>query len=122
MSLSNAINAAVAAARRALGDLITTATLKKVVSETYDTAQGKYVPVTQDISIQVAPDRFSYNEQLDPDYQMSDLKLIVFNPDNSITINTSHRLVYEGVEYGVRKSDPTIVGGFRPIWTVMLRK
>ena len=121
MSLAGAINAAVKSAKRSLGDVIVQATLRKPNS-TYDTALGRYVDAPVDFSVEVAPDRFTLSEQQDPNYQILDVKLIVFNQNNDLEISTEHKMIYLGHVYNIRKADPSPVGGFKPIWTVMIRK
>lgn len=121
MSLSGAVNAAVKAAKKSLGDVIVGATLRKPNS-VYDTTQGKYVDAPVDTPVEVAPDRFTFNEQQDQNYQINDVKLIVFNPNNDLEISTEHKIVYLGYVFNIRKADPTPVGGFKPIWTLMIRK
>ncbi len=122
MSLSGAVNSAVKAARQGLGDLVTNATLRKINSETYDVAQGKYIPVTEDRTVEMVPDKFSYNEMQDTDYLVTDIKILVFNPDNDIAISPLHHVVLHGTTYSIRKADPVYVGAFIPMWTVILKK
>lgn len=121
MSLAGAVNAAVKAAKKSLGDVIVGAILRKPNS-TYDTTLGRYVDTQVDLPVEVAPDRFTFNEQQDQNYQINDVKLIVFNPNNDLEISTEHKIVYLGYVFNIRKADPTPVGAFKPIWTVMIRR
>lgn len=121
MTLAGAINAAVVSARRSLKDVIVNATIR-IPNSTYDTDTGKYVDSPIDTSVEVAPDRFTFNEQQDENYQLSDVKLIVFNPNNDLEITTGHQVVYLGSVFNIRKADPVNVGAFKPIWTLMIRK
>lgn len=122
MSLAGAVNAAVKAAKKGLGDLVSTAVLRKIVSETYNVGLGKYIPVTEDHTVEMVPDKFSYNEQQDADYLATDIKILVFNPDNDIVISPLSKMVLYGTIYNIRKADPVYVGAFVPVWTVILKK
>lgn len=121
MSLAGAVNSAVKQARMALGDVIVNATLREVNS-VYDTTTGRYIDTDVDKSVEVAPDKFSFNELQDPGYQGTDVKLIVFNPNNDIDISINHKVIYLGMQFNIRKIQPESVGGYKPIYTVILKK
>lgn len=121
MSLAGAVNAAVKQARIALGDAIVTATIRKPNS-TYNASTGKYVDSPIDTPVEAASDKFTFNEMQDPGYQVTDVKLIIFNPNNDIDISIDHRILYLGMNFNIRKIQPESIGGYKPIYTVILKK
>lgn len=122
MSLSAVVNNAIKTARQGLGDLVQSATLRIITNRVYDTSKGEYVNTTEDRSVEVVKDTFTFHEQQLEDYRQTDIKLVLFNPNNDLEPTISHCLVMNGVEYPIIKAEPAYAGGFRPVWTLVLRK
>lgn len=122
MSIASAINTAVTIAQQNLGDLVKSATLRNVASRTYDAGQGKYVKTYLDTPISGVYDKFSTTEMQAEDFINTDLKFNVFNPENTLDIHPEDTIVIDGVSYAVRKADPVLVGGFKVLFQLVLRK
>lgn len=120
MSLARLVNQAIKTARIELGDLIQPAILRTIVSRSY--VDGSYVPNTNDTPVEVAPDKFTFHEQQLEDYRQTDVKMILFNPDNNLEPSTGDFLVLDGREIPIIKAEPAYAGGYRPVWTLVLRK
>lgn len=121
MSLSSAINAAIRVAKSKLSDVVGQGTYRQFVERIY--VAGKYTSVYNDIPVDYAPDRFSFQETQDADYQLADAKVIVFNTNNVISHNSVNDVfVMDGTEYKIYKAIDTKVGNFRPVVTIFLRK
>ena len=125
MSLANVICNAVKIAKANLGDLVVQAVLRRTTGKTYDTATGRYESTTVNRDLEVAPDKFTYTEMNAADFNQTDVKLTVFNPDNDIEISTDDQIMYPavgGALYSVWKVLPEHVGGYKPVIAVVLRK
>lgn len=122
MSLSSLVNSAIKQARTGLGDLVQSAILRTISGQTYDTATGRYTPVTQDRPVEIVKDQFTFHEQQLDDYRQTDIKLILFNPNNDLEPKMGDLILLNGVEYPIIKADPAFAGGYRPVWTLVLRK
>lgn len=122
MSMAKAINDAIRIARVNMGDLIGKGTLRTISSKTYDAAVGRYVTTSADVEVEYVFDKFTYEEQQAEDFLQTDLKIVLFNPDNNLEPSTEDSMVIHSVEYAIRKADPSFIGGYRPVWTLYLRK
>jgi hypothetical protein len=125
MSLADAICTAVRIAKQNLGDLIVLSTLKVKGDKTYDVGIGQYTYTETLRDVEVAPEKFTYEELGMVDYDQSDVKLVVFNQTNDIEITTSDQMEYpkgSGTWYEVKKVVPNYVGGYKPVLNVVLRK
>lgn len=121
MSFAGLINQAVNTAKQALGDLVRPGTLRMVTGRTY--VDGAYVDTVEDIAIEIAPDKFTYLEQQEDDFVQTDVKLILFNPNNNLEPTNRHKYVDEfGKVFEIKKSEPVRVGHYIPTWTLVLRK
>lgn len=121
MSFAALINQSINQAKKSLGDLVRPATLRMVAGREY--VDGSYVDVTEDIPVEIAPDKFSYMEQQAEDFVQTDVKVILFNPNNDLTPTTRHKIVDEmGRVFEIKKSDPAVIGFYIPTWTLVLRK
>lgn len=124
MTIASAINRAVTLAKQNMGDLVFSAVQKKKVSKTYNTATGRYVLVTDDVSVEGVFEKFSYQEMQSEDFVQTDIKVSIFNPDNTLSFDSEDSLVIgsDVTLYAIRKIDPVRVGGFTPVFTLVLRK
>ena len=122
MSMAATINKAIRSARASLGDLVVGATLQFINQNVYNTTTGSYEPQTTSIPVEVIPDKFTFTEQQAGDYQITDIKLLVLNPDNDLEITTNHTIQYLGQRFNIHKSEPAFIGAYKPVWTVVLRK
>lgn len=122
MSLASLVNSAIKQARTGLGDLVQPAILRTISGQTYDTATGKYTPINQDRSVEVVKDQFTFHEQQLDDYRQTDIKLVLFNPNNDLEPKMGDFILLNGVEYPIIRADPAFAGGYRPVWTLVLRK
>lgn len=121
MSLSGAVNAAIKVAKAKLGDLVQAGTYRKFREKVY--VAGVYTNLYDDIPVEYAPDRFSYEEMRDEDYQLSDVKILVFNTDNVVDLpSTQDAFVKDGIQYNVKRIGVTQIGNFRPVLTIVLRR
>jgi hypothetical protein len=120
MSLSASINQGINLARSSLGDLVKSTTLRVMTGKTY--VAGKYIKTFKDVPVEVLVDKFSYHEQLLPDYQQTDVKLVLFNTLGTLNPNAEDLMVWIGSEFSVDKADPVYVGSSIPIWMIFLRK
>jgi len=120
MSLANTVGQALNQAQAALGDLVKTAVLKSFVSKTY--TNGQYVKTYNDLNVDVVTDKFSYHEQEMPDYQQTDIKLVVFNPLGNLNLTIQDMMVWGTKELSVISADPVYVGNTIPVWSVVLRQ
>lgn len=122
MSLAGVVNSAIKQARIGLGDLIQSGTLRLITGRTYNTSTGQYTNTTVDKAVEVVKDQFTFHEQQLDDYRQTDIKLILFNPNNDLEPTISHTMILSGIEYPIIKADPVFAGGYRPIWVLVLRK
>lgn len=90
MSLSAVVNNAIKTARQGLGDLVQSATLRIITNQVYDTSKGEYVNTTEDRPVEVVKDTFTFHEQQLEDYRQTDIKLVLFNPNNDLEPTISH--------------------------------
>jgi hypothetical protein len=121
MSLSGAINSAIKVARAKLGDLVQSGTYRSFSGRSY--VAGVYTTTYINTPVDYAPDRFTLEETRDADYQLSDIKLVVFNPDNLISVFTvNDAFIMDSVQYNIRRVDVAKIGGFQPVVTIILRK
>lgn len=122
MSFAGAIDEALRIARRNLGDAIVQATLHRVESKTYDSATGTYSSSPSEIAIDGVIDQFTFLEQSAEDYQATDVKFSIFNPNNDIVIEIQDEITLHEVKYRVHRVKPVYIGGRRPLITVILKK
>lgn len=122
MSLASAVNEAVRIARRNLGDAIVQATLHRTESKTYDSATGTYSSSPSEITIDGVVDKFTYTEESSQDYHVTDVKFAIFNPSNDLEIGLQDQITLHDIVYRVHRVNPTYIGGFKPIITVILKK
>lgn len=120
MSLASTTIQAVRIAKIALGDLVTTTTLRSLVSRDY--VDGEYRITSVDKTVEVAVDKFTFHEQQLEKYQQTDVKLIVFNLNNDITISMQDQIIWNARELNVIEATPVYAGSTIPVWTVVLRK
>lgn len=121
MSIAGAIDQAIKVAKRNMGDLLVSMTLKVPGSTTY--VGGVKTTTYNDVTVEGVPDKFSYHEMQAEDFVQSDLKYVIFNnAAGTLDPKTDCQLVIDGVAYQIRKVDPTKVGGFTVVFTLVLRK
>lgn len=121
MSLAQVIIEGIRVARSNLGDLIEKATLV-TVTKTYDTTQGKNVESKSEVEVEIVRDKFTWVEQQAPGFQETDVKVLMFNPNNDIEVDANARLVLDDTTLHVKKVDPSWVGGYKPVITLVLRR
>ncbi len=121
MSLVSTVNGAIKAARQGLQDLVQPAVLRTVTS-TYNTDTGTYENATTDYNVEIVKDTFTYHEQQIEDYRQTDIKVVMFNPDDSLNPTISHLLVMNGSAIPIIKAEPINVGSTIPVWVLVLRK
>lgn len=122
MSLAQQVNQAINTAKAALGDLVVAGTLREVTGRTYDTGTGLYTDTVVDHPVEVAPDKFSYTDEQSGQFEQTDIKMILFNPNNDLFPTTKHQLILSTGTFNILKSDPSYAGSFIPAWTLVLRK
>lgn len=122
MSMSSVVVKGLIIAQKNLGDLVQDATVLRPQGRIYDPDLGEYVSSDLVIPVKYVPDKLSFTEQLSEDFTQEDFKILVFNPDNNISIYTSDAIQIRSTVYQVRKYDPVYVGPFKAMIGVVLRK
>ena len=121
MTLAAAVNAAIRVAKSAMGDVVLSGTYRKFSERTY--VAGTYTNLYDDQVVDYAPDRFTYEEMQGDDYQISDIKIVVFNTDNVVgDPNPADKFKIGATEYQIKRAEPTKVGNFKPVVVLVLRK
>lgn len=120
MSLSSTVVQAIKSAKRELGDLVQTTVLNVHTGRTY--VGGKYENTYDPKNVEVAMDKFTFHEQQLEDYQQTDVKLVLFNPNNDLKPTRQDIMVWEGREIPIIRAEPVYVGGYIPVWTLVLRQ
>lgn len=121
MSISSTINQAIRIAKVNLGDAVSVAEYRRAVSSTYNTTTGQNEIVWESVNIEYVPDKFDFNELQSGAYEESDVKITVFNPDNTLVFKTKEIVVIGGQELKVYRALPSKMGAFTPVWTLVLR-
>lgn len=122
MSLMSAqITKAIKVAKANLGDLVLSASLKRVTGQSY--VDGTYTPIETSTPVDLVVDKFSYNEMQSGEFKETDMKVSVFNNDaGDLSITTDDRIVLDSIQYSVYKVDPARVGPVIPLFEVVLRR
>jgi hypothetical protein len=121
MSLSGAINSAIKVAKAKLGDMVRDGTYRSFTGRSY--IAGVYTPSYNNFPVSYAPDRFTLEEMQDADYQLSDVKIVVFNPDNQIgSFTVNDAFIMESVQYNIKRVNVAKIGNFQPVVTLVIRK
>lgn len=120
MTIAQAINQGIQVARVNMGDLLRPATLRHVTGSSY--VGGIKTPTYSDHAVDGVYDKFSFQEMSSDDFVQTDVKFVMFNPNNDLNPKTDDAFVLDGVTYAIRKADPTHVGGFKVTFTLVLRK
>lgn len=120
MSLSRTVVDAVRIARREMGDLVKLTVLKVNTGQIYE--GGKYENTYDPQNVEVVVDKFTFHEQQLEDYQQTDVKLLIFNPNNDLKPSRKDLIVWDEKDIPIIRADPIYVGGYIPAWTVVLRQ
>lgn len=120
MSLAGTIVQAVKTARREMGDLIQPTVLRVMTDRQY--VDGRYVNQYDPRDVEVVMDKFTFHEQQLEDFQQTDVKLVLFNPNNDLRPTIQDQMTWNGRDIPIIKSEPVYVGGHIPVWTIVLRQ
>lgn len=119
--LSSTIYSAVIGAKGKLGSLVIQATLKVAGVAAYNAASGVKSTTTTDKSIDVVVDKFAFNEVDGEQVKSSDVKLVMFNNDDTVP-SLSDKVVLNGVTYDLINVNPVQAGSKVIIFILQLRR
>lgn len=119
--LSSTIYSAVIGAKGKLGSLVIQATLKVANAPTYNAASGVKSTTSIDKSIDVVIDKFAFNEIDGEQVKSSDVKLVMFNNDDTVP-SLSDKVVLNGVTYDLINVNPVQAGSKVIIFMLQLRR
>ena len=119
--LSSTIYSAVIGAKGKLGSLVIQATLKVANVPTYNAASGVKSTTSTDKSIDVVIDKFAFNEIDGEQVKSSDVKLVMFNNDDTVP-SLSDKVVLNGVTYDLINVNPVQAGSKVIIFMLQLRR
>ena len=119
--LASTIYSAVLGAKGKLGSLVIQATLKTVGVAAYNAASGVKSTTTTDKSIDVVVDKFAFNEIDGEQVKSSDVKLVMFNNDDTVP-SLSDKVVMNGVTYDLINVNPVQAGSKVIIFMLQLRR
>lgn len=119
--LSSTIYSAVIGAKGKLGSLVIQATLKVANVPTYNAASGVKSTTSTDKSIEVVIDKFAFNEIDGEQVKNSDVKLVMFNNDDTVP-SLSDKVVLNGVTYDLINVSPVQAGSKVIIFMLQLRR
>ena len=119
--LASTIYSAVLGAKGKLGSLVIQATLKTATVASYNAASGVKSTATTDKSIDVVVDKFAFNEIDGEQVKSSDVKLVMFNNDDTVP-SLSDKVVMNGVTYDLINVSPVQAGSKVIIFMLQLRR
>lgn len=119
--LASTIYSAVLGAKGKLGSLVIPATLKTTGVASYNAASGVKSTATTDKSIDVVVDKFAFNEIDGEQVKSSDVKLVMFNNDDTVP-SLSDKVVMNGVTYDLINVNPVQAGSKVIIFMLQLRR
>ena len=119
--LASTIYSAVLGAKGKLGSLVIQATLKTATVASYNAASGVKSIATTDKSIDVVVDKFAFNEIDGEQVKSSDVKLVMFNNDDTVP-SLSDKVVMNGVTYDLINVNPVQAGSKVIIFMLQLRR
>lgn len=119
--LASTIYSAVLGAKGKLGSLVIQATLKTAGVASYNAASGVKSAATTDKSIDVVVDKFAFNEIDGEQVKSSDVKLVMFNNDDTVP-SLSDKVVLNGVTYDLINVNPVQAGSKVIIFMLQLRR
>lgn len=119
--LASTIYSAVLGAKGKLGSLVIQATLKTAGVASYNAASGVKSITTTDKSIDVVVDKFAFNEIDGEQVKSSDVKLVMFNNDDTVP-SLSDKVVLNGVTYDLISVNPVQAGSKVIIFMLQLRR
>jgi hypothetical protein len=120
MNLATIVSNSIGKARMAMGSLITTATLLKSTTKTYDVLTGKKTQTTTSVKVDVVVDSFNVSE-LNTNVLYSDLKVTVFK-DPTFEMTLDDKMTIGTITYAILKITPSYVGNDVLVYTVQLRR
>lgn len=119
--LTSTIYSAVLGAKGKLGSLIIQATLKTAGVASYDVTSGVKSTTSTDKLIDVVVDRFAFNEIDGEQVKSSDVKLVMFNNDDTVP-SLSDKVILNGVTYDLINVSPIQAGSKVIIFMLQLRR
>lgn len=119
--LASTIYSAVLGAKGKLGSLVIQATLKTAGVASYNAASGVKSITTTDKSIDVVVDKFAFNEIDGEQVKSSDVKLVMFNNDDTVP-SLSDKVVLNGATYDLINVNPVQAGSKVIIFMLQLRR
>ena len=119
--LASTIYSAVLGAKGKLGSLVIQATLKTAGVASYNATSGVKSTTTTDKSIDVVVDKFAFNEIDGEQVKSSDVKLVMFNNDDTVP-SLSDKVVLNGVTYDLINVNPVQAGSKVIIFMLQLRR
>lgn len=120
MSNVSTIVKGIESAKKALGDLVFTTTLRKVGSSTYDSSTGKVTPAETLPTIEMSVTSFTFKEIDETNVRSDDLKGVIFT--TSQVIDTEDVVVVGGIDYKIRAVQRHMAGNTLVAYEVHLRK
>jgi hypothetical protein len=121
MSMVAQIMQGIEIAKKNLGDLLLTATLRHQTGSTY--LSGTYTPATVDVPVQLVIDQFTKEDRERQDFQETDIKVSVFNnADQTLEVDYKDKILLNGVLYNIQVLNPAFVGNVKALFELVLRK
>ena len=121
MSLAGIVQKAIKIAKRNLGDVVATTTYSYPATSDYDVSQGSTDVTWASAQIEYVVDKFTFEELQSGQYQETDVKITVFNPEGTLNFQIKEFVLLDGKALPIFRAIPIKVGAYTPVWSLILR-